>query len=67
MTHLEEVKTWLAALELWRMARAPTMPPVPPSVQTWLMDQAMELDAPRVPRVPRVQETTDPPDPEPLF
>ena len=44
MTHLDEVKTWLAALELWRMARAPTMPCIPSAVATWLMDQAMELD-----------------------
>ena len=48
MSHLQEVKDWLAALEHWRGrldgANIPAPPRVPASVQTWLMDQAMELD-----------------------
>ena len=48
MTHLEEVKAWLAALDHWRGRlddmNIPKPPRVPPSVQTWLMDQAMALD-----------------------
>lgn len=48
MTHLEEVKAWLAALEHWRQRLdaydIPSPPRIPASVQTWLMDQALELD-----------------------
>jgi len=48
VSHLQEVKDWLAALEHWRGrldgANIPAPPRVPVSVQTWLMDQAMELD-----------------------
>jgi hypothetical protein len=48
MTHFEEVKMWLEALDQWRSRldamNIPAPPKMPPSVRTWLMNQAMALD-----------------------